>query len=129
VDLMPYVITTNRQDERPSRVGYADDMRVISRRAVATLEEARRAVRTDLTQKHHVNPVGKHMRDISALFNHNMREHGKHTVGPLPDGTVIEVARVRWDVIREEALKHQSIDRYPGDGGQPVIDAYNARES
>lgn len=46
----------------------------------------------------------------------------------LPDGGKVIVTRVRWDVLREQAWAAGCgvIERFPGDDGQPVLDAWNA---
>jgi hypothetical protein len=80
---MPYIVTTKRPGYRPSRIGYLDDMRVVSRRAVATLEDARAAAQEACSGPDFMGPLE------ASLIS----ESGG-TVGPLPDGTVIEVERV-----------------------------------
>lgn len=96
---MPYIITTQWPSHDPSGKWHYI---VKSRRAVATLDEARQAV-----------------------FPHALPESGG-TVGPLPDGTVIEVGpaseREMLDVIgvKFAVTAHDSTS---------VIDAYNAAQT
>jgi hypothetical protein len=119
---MPYIITTKRPDERPSRVGHADDQRVTSRRAVATPEEATRVLR---------DAISRATRGLNTGATVRNDDDTPRTVGPLPDGTVIEVEHARWDHLREIALLagFGPIVRDIGDGGQPIVDAYNAAQS
>lgn len=96
---MPYVITTHCL---PSAAP------TTTRRAVATLEEAFNAA---------PEPV-RNAFWAARLALMALPESGG-TVGPLPDGTVIEVERVWWPDLADAAGMigpHQSI-----------IDAYNAR--
>lgn len=92
---MPFTVTT----KRPTRVD-ADDLasayedRVVSRRAVATLEDARRHVSYASCL-----PSGRH-----TTNGHEITESGG-SVGPLPDGTSIEVKPITWAEIRS-ALGH-----------------------
>jgi len=52
-----------------------------------------------------------------------MRESGG-TVGPLPDGTVIEVRRVRWSAIADELPEYMPLF---ADGGynKAILAAFN----
>lgn len=78
---MPYVITT-RQPWYHADGEFAGD--TIDRRAVATLEEAHAAIRNfcDETFAYY----GRYHADANAI------PEAGGTVGPLPDGTIIEVA-------------------------------------
>lgn len=110
---MPYTITTHRpgKHERP-----IEDGDRYSRRAVATLEDAREHLRCELPGAYEWITDGDYadmMADIVAL-----PESGG-TVGPLPDGTVIEVAQVSWLALGA-GLKVEN----PTD--QKILDAYNA---
>lgn len=112
---MPYVITTT-YSLRPLGA-----MSRLSRRAVATLEEARQRV-FEIAED--VYGIG---RDVGAQVDacRSLTEAGG-TVGPLPDGTVIEVARVPF----HELMLRANIE--PPENGMldaEIIDAYNARES
>lgn len=99
---MPYVITTIR-DERG--VTYASDPV-----AVATLEEARENIAPMLEEAFPYGPCGnaKAIRELS--------ESGG-TVGPLPDGRIIEVSRVGW--IDFEMMARR------GDTGLPPIEIFD----
>jgi hypothetical protein len=91
---MPFIVTTKRPYKRAEvqvlrargEHGPIANMRIVSRRAVATLEEARSVCRGTVHETH-VNgaPVDEPWVQTDAL-----RESGG-TVGPLPDGTVIKV--------------------------------------
>lgn len=95
---MPYVITT-RQHVSPGERIVVDALEsvgtrvviagepIVSRVAVATLEEARRAI---------VDTYGGVYGYLVALS-----ESGG-TVGPLPDGTIIDVMPVSWTFLFEE---------------------------
>ena len=113
---MPYVITTYTG---PLLDPAGANQEWDSRRAVATLEEARsdaRAIALD-----HGSIGGAQTA---------MRLHGAGgTIGPLPDGTVITVVRVcdTWCIGVAEDRGH----RFPDPENVTVqegIDAYNARE-
>jgi len=74
---MPYVIRTGLDGQ---------DTRYHSRTAVATLEEARETIAPTI---------------LAASPNHvwHLAESGG-TIGPLPDGTVIEVRQASWFELR-----------------------------
>jgi hypothetical protein len=83
--VMPFIVTTKSRYNGANDLGYSA---VVSRQAVATLEEARRACLGALDAAHlHGSPVTVY-RDAVDL-----PESGG-TVGPLPDGKVIEVLAV-----------------------------------
>ena len=92
---MPYIITTIRPDTDYGDVPEDADPDVIaamieakdSRRAVATLEEAREAV-SDALYENGAEPDSWR---LAEQFD-TMPESGG-TIGPLPDGTMIEVER------------------------------------
>lgn len=80
---MPYIITTYPEPTMaPGFVG--------TRRAVATLEEAREAAY--VAARHHDDTDDGEYETAA----HRIDEAGG-TVGPLPDGTVIEVTRVAYN--------------------------------
>jgi hypothetical protein len=85
---MPYVVTTKRRRQGFKVCG----MDVLSRRAVATLDEATEALDA------HMKSAGANG-DWRLVAICKVSESGG-TVGPLPDGTVIEVERVEWDYLR-----------------------------
>ena len=80
---MPYIIETRYSDcDFPGSCGECD----ISRIAVATLDEARRITAREYRE---------HVHRFMGFDTRWITESGG-TVGPLPDGTVIEVRRVNW---------------------------------
>jgi hypothetical protein len=109
---MPYIITTTAPSAR-SIDGQRDVGYLVTRRAVATLEETRAAVWTQVFDSGSRRIDGS---EVDAL-----PESGG-TIGPLPNGTVIEVRRVR--------LLDLAVN-VPGDtlGSEAaIIDAYNAAQ-
>ena len=87
---MPYIITTTADDPH---VGTPAMERVtVTRIAVATLDEARDVV-TGIVEER--EPFSHKVQETAGSNLSAMRESGG-TVGPLPDGTVIEVRRVNW---------------------------------
>lgn len=105
---MPYVITAFVEPDRSLRG------QVESRRAVATLEG--RAVWNAL----YGVDLTKHREEVVDRIT-TLPESGG-TVGPLPDGTVIEVERVEWSQLRF------MVSGRIGMAHDNVIDAFNARE-
>jgi hypothetical protein len=87
---VPYIITTLAQCEHPDGSPPEHGRRIQSRRAVATLEEARQHARNeaDATVREDEFAPKAAWDAIAAL------PEAGGTVGPLPDGTVIEVRRV-----------------------------------
>jgi hypothetical protein len=96
---MPYIVTTKRDDG--PKLGWIVGVPSCSRRAVATLEEAvsevKRAVKVIATETGRVAATTEQAMAIVAL-----PESGG-TVGPLPDGTVIEVEPKLWRDLVDEA--------------------------
>ena len=87
---MPYIITTTADDPH---VGTPAMERVtVTRTAVATLDEARDVV-TGIVEER--EPFSHKVQETAGSNLSAMRESGG-TVGPLPDGTVIEVRAVAW---------------------------------
>jgi hypothetical protein len=82
---MPYIITT-RQVAKPPNERLAVSTLIHSRRAVATLEEARERAYIEMAERGHA---------IDNVVPPIIDESGG-TIGPLPDGTVIEVERVKY---------------------------------
>jgi len=80
---MPYIITTERTDVAAHGGTFQN---VLSRIAVATLDEARRITAREYRE---------HVHRFMGFDTRWITESGG-TVGPLPDGTVIEVRRVNW---------------------------------
>lgn len=108
---MPYIITTGKRfDYRDANVG---GIQIESRRAVATLDDARSQLRITF------GGYGLPFRDD------DLGEAGE-TFDPLPDGTTIEVERVDWPMF---ALDVGYDYDYVAEGGvteSEIIDAYNA---
>ena len=114
---MPYVITT----KRPRGV-YPELGPLVSRRAVATLEEAILQTYTSLASEPELDEAA---RAIKAL------PKSGGTVGPLPDGTVIEVEPIGHYDLWVAAGRPESQSR--GEHHMPsrveLVDAFNARQS
>jgi hypothetical protein len=121
--MSPYIVTTKRRGYMG--LGLVRSPRVVSRRAVATLEEARDFIyslcaETDVDDERIADDIDR------------LPESGG-TVGPLPDGTVIEVEQVTW---HELTHRTTNVGRYwlPADHGHTdaqaaILDAYNARQA
>lgn len=116
---MPYIITT----QKPTHYGPipTTDGGVKSRRAVATLDEAR----TSVAKWMHYDGPPIYDRDEWVRLDDAARSLPKAggTIGPLPDGTVIEVREVQW-----RTLCDRTGLPYPGsdDDRARIIDAHNA---
>jgi hypothetical protein len=105
---------------------------IVSRRAVATLEEARIYASTWITDRWSSSPA--FARGDGDLYRPETRpmvaqadalpESGG-TVGPLPDGTVIEVEVIWWEDLRERA----GLDRDALTLDAQTIAAFNAHEA
>lgn len=102
---MPYIVTTTRDEYDDWGCG---PLKSSVRRAVATLDEALSAAAAEL---HAHDPARPHALTLTALPAHG------GTVGPLPDGTVIEVKHVHaWHDENGYLLT-----------GAEAVDALNAR--
>lgn len=114
---MPYIVTT-------MPAGSAAHPERMARRAVATLEEARE--RAEDTVFDHLGP--ERMPDDRpvefATYARNLPEEGG-TIGPLPDGTVIEVERVRWETFPEYAKPGDATEAQRQNRG---LEAFNAAQ-
>ena len=109
---MPYIISTTEQSECWDRHTGATITQT-TRRAVATLDEARDEVSRIVAASHPNIPHG-----LGAIA-----EPG--TIGPLPDGTVIEVERVTMRTLLDAiGVKFAAT----AEGSTSVIDAYNAAQ-
>jgi hypothetical protein len=125
---MPYIVTTKRVSA--TRTTPPNDNDLLSRRAVATLEGARTSAEESV-KAHAVGLIGQWRRQAESL-----PESGG-TIGPLPDGTVIEVERVTWhDIAREGGLSYADAMSFAVDAERGseaaqriLLDAYNARQS
>jgi hypothetical protein len=112
---MPYTITTTLPlaDGRPHAV---------ANRAVATLDEARSAIQTDLCDWH--DATGPDDPNIVATLD--LSESGG-TIGPLSDGSTIEVKHVRWDDLRDELRTLGVALSYDhGHAAEAILEAFNA---
>jgi hypothetical protein len=143
---MPYVIT---KTERCPGIATCPDLTSDhqSRRAVATLEGIDRCRIHDArpTYETRCGPCGaifEHEPGAKNIASQFVFEHTEETmqpwlaqvtalpesggtIGPLPDGTVIEVERVSWLSLLKAAFPdHDHGDVY---GEDEIIDAYNAR--
>lgn len=124
---MPYLITTDAADPRATWVGYPDNARTITSRAVATLDRARTLAARPLKlgEPGHPNHRDAHRHVIEAQ---NLPEQGG-TVGPLPDGTTITVAPMTCGEMLEEIPSDWPPIYAAEDGGfdlLAIVDAYNA---
>lgn len=119
---MPYVVTTGKRfNDTDSGIG---GVQVESRRAVATIEDARNAADAILAD----HSDGAQLMAWAAISAEvpNLPEAGGK-VGPLPDGTMVEVEPVAladiWQAIRPDP---------PNDSPLPstdeIIAAYNATQ-
>lgn len=87
---MPYVITTTTPDPC---VAYSTPRKpLVTRRAVATLDEAQRLV--DNRREQDALNARPWSVAVRGLLN-----KGGGTIGPLPDGTVIEVEQITWPAL------------------------------
>jgi hypothetical protein len=113
---MPYVVTTKRP--RPQEGGCGEILAVVSRRAGGTLEEAQ-------AEAHRIVNAQPH-RLSDPLWNNAIEAWPKSggTVGPLPDGTVIEVEPVEWYWLYDKS----GYGRTSQASDDTVIAAFNARE-
>jgi hypothetical protein len=146
----PYIVTTKRRCDQPAcdrsepcsaeRSGWcahpnSDDgdgnRTPVSRRAVATLKEAEAICDSRIEQQRDSFDLPG-MADAFEQVEDVMEESGG-TVGPLPDGTVIEVEPTTWLAIAETvgmtwwstATTPEATRRRE----QAVLDAYNARQA
>lgn len=120
---MPYIVTTRRPStlphgEHPHDYGYP--MTVVSRRAVATLEEAR-GVAMDVSLD--ADSPRCH-RDAMGL------PKSGGAVGPLPDGTMIEVEPVEWtELASDDRRSAKWAERGLFGAQNRIIVAYNAAQT
>jgi hypothetical protein len=115
---MPYIITTTTPGPRYSALAnpraYSRSVPDVTRTAVATLEEAREAVERKIRYLHAHAPEDHP--DYRPFIPDELPDSGG-TVGPLPDGTVIEVRQAPWRVIATEV----------GAPGDPLTDKAQAQ--
>ncbi len=103
---MPYIVTTTR----PTFPGEFDDY-FPSRRAVATLDEARDSARDEVTS------IPNWPRAAFEMACDLPECGGTISIGPLPDGTTIAVEKVGWAELADQGT------------GKRIIDAFNARQA
>jgi hypothetical protein len=133
----PYIVTTKRRPPAAAYVrglGVRPRADVLSRRAVATLDGAKRYAISDNSGAWVNEPrEGKRPDDWQAALDAILAlpESGG-TVGPLPDGTIIEVEATKYKRLRAlldaEARRHVDHAPDPEAWKQRILDAYNARE-
>jgi hypothetical protein len=126
---MPYIVTTKQPDERTGSSGERSHVEFASRLAVATLEKARRIIIDAVTGTSRSAAV-----QYDALVNYadTVPESGG-TVGPLPDGTVIEVEQADWSLLARSCDPPLPIAGPAGSEWteaekQIILDTFNARE-
>lgn len=124
---MPYIVTTKRP------IGVSKSLAPackVSRRAVVTLEEAGEAFHEALFVCG-IEPPSEEWGDWAMAWHLHISEPGG-TVGPLPDGTVIEVEPVEWDDIRRVVgavgRRGATNDPMMVVRSDQLIAAFNARE-
>jgi hypothetical protein len=109
---MPYIITTRYSDcDFPQSCGECD----ISSHAVATADDARRAI---------VAAGESAGAWIGGDALHGPVDRREGTIGPLPDGTVIQVQRVDWFTLKCRSDVPVSLN---GVSHDTILAAYNAR--
>jgi hypothetical protein len=114
--IVPYIITTNRYLDDPTAEFLPGAKPGVSRRAVATLDEARDEVFRLWWQLDADSTSAKAVDDL-------VTDQGG-TVGPLPDGTVIEVERVdiadlvsTTRIMARRGRDDRRLQRSAGEGG------------
>jgi hypothetical protein len=125
---MPYIVTTKHPRPGLSNLGQEDRDRIIrsleSRRAVATLDEARNAAIGIAQELGHPNwgEVGY----VDAWI----RVQGG-TIGPPPDGTVIKVEKANTIELACEISFGFEVGRGPNtdEGAAALLAAYNAAQA
>jgi hypothetical protein len=124
----PYIVTTKRPNKDDAPVWDRFDL---SRRAVATLDEARKVchdavLASELPTHEVMDPA--HDRFYDAALT--LPDGG--TVGPLPDGTVIEVEATTWADLASASVIDPAVRNRAVNGDtamrQRILDAYNAQQ-
>jgi hypothetical protein len=129
-----FIITTTQLDESEYRLDTQIAMGTASRYAVATIEEARSHVLTDLGDRNVITgPDDQFCTNVLDLS-----DTSGGTIAPLPDGTTIDVERVTWSAIADDLGVEFRYDPPTTDGdylhdGQRLeleclLDVYNARQ-
>lgn len=126
----PYIVTTTQECEHCAEQGNVESI-ILSRVAVATLEKAK-------AESRKVVGVlgGSSGSTLSPLHLIDSLPESGGTIGPLPDGTVIEVKPTTWaDLWVASGLDQQTLvdadyANEPGpdqdDARQRILDAFNA---
>jgi hypothetical protein len=123
----PYIVTTKRQGRREAGWSGWTPWEVLSRRAVATLDDAR-----DEVERRWTATLPWAQEGIRGRIDLKITESGGTVT--LPDGTIIEVEATTWQWLaaRTDLFDRQSVARYAGQGDtnvqRRILDAYNARQ-
>jgi len=128
---MPYIITTHQSgltaEEVAREVAHnptGHGFRGYSRTAVATLDEALSDVSTIVCNLMAGENFGQYQDQFRAIGDSG------GSVGPLPDGTVIEVQRATWERLTHDAglpIWHLPIQPLPAERHR-IIRAFNAAQ-
>lgn len=105
---MPYIIESSTPRYAPQ---FGRKVPHLTHYAVATLEEARKYV---------AERGGYADTDMNDFASRVATAGDGTSIGPLPNGTVIEVASVEWPEIAKHISPHII-------GPKAILDAYNAR--
>lgn len=121
---MPYIIAITRPGKHLSGMDEAEY--APSRRAVATLGEARTIAYDAIEER--VAPIPDGVAGFTRSVDHLSEPGG--TVGPLPDGTVIQVEPTTVSDIAD-TFSMDTFNAMNHDGASEAdwIDAFNAREA
>jgi hypothetical protein len=122
---MPYIITTTIPGCGSPCGGEPECERVIDTRfAVATLEEAREHC-FDLIGQTLTTEAEHQAGAVCATDAYEITEHGG-SIGPLPDGTMIEVAPTTWaELVNAPGFRLGVLSEHRR---ARIIDAYNAAQ-
>lgn len=119
--MSPYIVTTSE----PFDAAVHCTRPAFTRRAVATLDEAREVIRQIAWDR----PPGQTPTPDDAMAIHALPESGG-TVGPLPDGTVIEVEAATYDDLLVGTPGFLNAGMLPARERRPrIIEAYNQEAS
>lgn len=128
---MPYIIETSRPDDSPRATtehhheagepctACGEAWPIVSRRAVATLEEARRYINAPLSSFDVSDPA------VEALAEQALTMGEDGGTVALPDGTTYRVTKIPLPVLRDAARDKRG-NRL--DNKVEIIDAYNAAQ-
>jgi len=123
---MPYIITATTPRFMESTAGLSRMSPTRTRTAVATLDEAR-LVASGIWQKRlGYRKYGPTPDDLARYGNWAVPESGG-TIGPLPDGTVIEVRLVDLSDLAETVGYIDETDSMDSDQGD-ILAAFNAQQ-